>query len=66
MEPAEGRERDIRVTLAVRERFPDCRILVVSVVSQLVRFCSHVICPHQLILPEDPLLLAEGGFLVFG
>ena len=28
MEPSEGKERDIRVTLAVRERFPDCRILV--------------------------------------
>lgn len=28
MDPSEGRERDIRVTLAVRERFPDCKILV--------------------------------------
>ena len=35
-------------------------------VSQPVRFCSHTICPHQLIAPDGPLRLAEGGRRVLG
>ena len=37
-----------------------------SVVSQLVRFYSHMICPHQLIAPDAPLLLAEAGLRFLG
>ena len=40
--------------------------VILSVVSQLVRFYSHMICPHQLILPEDPLRLAVAGLRFFG
>src|ERR1019366_1194451 len=39
-------------------------ILGLSVVSQSVRFYSHVICPVSCIHPVEPLRLAEGGFLV--
>src|ERR1019366_4131389 len=37
-------------------------ILGLSVVSQDVRFYSHVICPVSFIHPVEPLRLAEGGF----
>ena len=32
-----------------------------SVVCQPVRFYSHMICPHQLMEPDAPLLLAKAG-----
>src|ERR1700740_356280 len=35
-----------------------------SVVSQDVRFYSHVICPVSSFHPAEPLRLAEGGFRV--
>ena len=40
--------------------------VALSVVSQLVRFYSHMICPHQLIEPDAPLLLAEAGLRFLG
>src|SRR5579863_7322573 len=36
----------------------------VFVVSQSVRFDSHMICPVQPVMPATPLRLAEGGFRV--
>src|SRR5450755_2477364 len=55
----------LHATLQPGRRADSCEQHRLSVVSQLVRFYSHTICPHQLTRPEVPLLLALRGLRFF-